>query len=183
MCLPPPAAGRARTPPALCQLKAGAVRGAQCPRPQPAPAAPSWIAHGQQHVGLQLGRLGIEDAFGIAVGKAVQDRLGSGIVAGIVACLGVKKIGVVGELSVCMPGRGERGFRFGIAFVEQVRVAQRQISRGRGIAGVAVRIGGHSRIGFRRAQHGQLLGHGPQLGGGDKGLLDPRRTRHLAARL
>ena len=48
--------------------------------------------------GLQLRRLGIEDAVGIAVGKAVQNGLGGGIVAGLVAGLGVKKIRVVGQL-------------------------------------------------------------------------------------
>ena len=62
-----------------------------------------------------------------------------------------------------MPDRGKRGFRIGVTLVKKICVAQGEESRGGRIAGVAVRIGRHSRIRFRRAQRSQLLGHGPQL--------------------
>ena len=62
---------------------------------------------------------------------------------------------------------------------------QRQIGRRRRFAGVLVRIGRHARIGCRRAQSGQLLGHGPQFGRRDKSLLDraARSRRGVASAL
>ena len=121
------------------------------------------ISHGQQNGGLQLRLLGVEDAVRIALGKAVQNFFGDRIVTRRVACLGVEKIYVVGQFPIAAPRLRQRRFRIGIALVEQVRVAQRQVGRRRGLAGVAVRVGRHCRVGFRRAQCRQLLGHRLQL--------------------
>ena len=87
------------------------------------PLRASRIAQGQQHIGLQLRRLGIEDAVRIAVRKAAQQSLGCGFVARRVVSLGAQKIRVVGQLLASLPGLAQARFRLGIALVHQICVA------------------------------------------------------------
>ena len=86
----------------------------------------------------------------------MEDVLGGRIVTRRVVCLGIEKIRVVGQLPIGPPRLCQSGFRFGEARVEQVRVAQGQVGGRRSLTRVAVCVGSHRRIGFRRA-HGRQL--------------------------
>ena len=86
-----------------------------------------------------------------------------GVVACALACLCIEKIRVVGEFSVGAASLGQGRFSLGVALVEQISVAKREVSGSGGFAGVAVGVGGDSGVSCWRAQSGQLLGHGLQL--------------------
>lgn len=53
----------------------------------------------------------------------MKDGFSSGIVASPMAGFGGQKIRVVGQLPIVVPRLGQGGSRFGVSFVEQVRVA------------------------------------------------------------
>jgi hypothetical protein len=148
---------------ALHQLKPGAICGVRARSRRENLPRTGQVVHREQDVRLKLGRLVVEDALRIAAGESVQDVLRDGIVSGIVACLCVEKVRVVGELSVGAASLCQGRLGLGVALVEQVGVAKRKVSRCGGFAGVAVRVGGDSGVSRRRAQSGQLLGHGLQL--------------------
>ena len=135
------------------------------------------VLHRQQRVGFQLRRLGIKNALRIAFRKALQQRFGCLLIAHLVVGARVQKIGVVGQLRARLPSQAKIFNRLAVALVQQVGVAQRQVGRRRRLARMVLRIAGHARISRRRAQRGQLLGHGAEFGGGHKGQLDPRRVR------
>ena len=144
---------------AFSQLKCRAVRSRRLRTRRQNLSRGRQLVHPQQHVGLKLRGLNVKNALGIAVGKSVQNILGSGIVARCMARLGVQKVDIVRELSVGAASFGQRGFGLGVALIEQIRVAERKVSRRSGLACVAMRVGRHSGIGRRRAQRRQLLGH------------------------
>ena len=75
-----------------------------------------------------------------------------------------EKIRIVGQFFARLPRLDEARDRLGVVFVQQVRVAQCEISRRSCLSRVPTRILGHARIGRRSAQCSQLLGHGAQLG-------------------
>ena len=169
----------------LCKLIAGSVCGCRIGGCRQHPLCAGWVVHSQQRAGFQLRRLINEDAVGIPLGKPTQRCLGCRIIARLVIDARGEKIRVVGQLLARLPRLAEARDRIGVALVQQVRVAQCEISRRRGLACVPMRILGHARISRRSAQRGQLLGHGAQLGRSHKGQLDPRRPRppHRPARL
>ncbi len=160
----------------LRKLKAGAVLGGQPRSLRQHLLRPGGIVQGQQHVGLQLRRLRIEDAVRIAVNEAAQQGLGGSFVARIVAGLRAQKISVVGQLLAGLPRQAQARLGLSIALVQQISVAQRQVSRRGRLAAVLARICGHARVSLRGAHRGQLLGHRPQFGRGHKSLLDPCRS-------
>ena len=121
------------------------------------------VSQVQQNGGFKLRLLGVEDAVGIAVCKSVKDVLGSRIVTRLVAGFGIEKICVVRQFALVASRLRQGRSRIGIALVQQVRVAQRQIGSSRGLTRVAMRVGGHRRVGLRRAHGCQLLGHWLQL--------------------
>ncbi len=145
------------------QLKSRTVRGRRRRCRRQNLARRGQVVHPEQHVGLEYRRLVVEDAFRIAIGKSVQNVLRSGIVAGCMAGLGVEKVHVVAQLSVGAASLRQRGLGLCIAFIQQIRVSQRQVSRRRSLARVAVRVGRHTGIRCRRAQGGKLLRHRLQL--------------------
>ena len=93
----------------------------------------------------------------------MQNVLGGRIVTRLVAGLGIEKIRVVRQFPLGASRLRQGRFRIGIALVQQVRVAQGQVGSSRGLARVAMRVGGHCRVGLRRAHGRQLLGHRLQL--------------------
>jgi len=64
-------------------------------------------------LGLHFGRLDIEDAIGIASCKSVQQRLGSGVVAGVVVGLSAQKVRVVGQHIAGLARLAQIAFGFG----------------------------------------------------------------------
>ena len=153
----------------LCKLIAGSVCGCRIGGCRQHPLCAGWVVHSQQRAGFQLRRLINEDAVGIPLGKPTQRCLGCRIIARLVIDARGEKIRVVGQLLARLPRLAEALDRFGVALVQQVRVAQCEISRRRGLASVPMRKLGHARISRRSAQRGQLLSHGAQLGRGHKG--------------
>ena len=148
---------------ALSQLKSRTVRCPSLRSRRQNLARFRQLAHPNQDVGLALRHLVVKNALRIAIGKSVQNILRSGIVAGCMAGLGVKKIYVVAQFSIGAASLRQRCFSLGIAIVQEICVAQRQVRRRRRLARVAVRIGRHAGISRRRAQRGKLLRHGLQF--------------------
>ena len=153
----------------FCKLIAGTVGRRSIGGRSQHPLCAGRVIRRQQRAGFQLRRLVNEDAVGIPLRKPAQRCLGSRVIARLVIGARREKIRVIGQFLACLPRLAEARDRLGVVFVQQVRVAQREISRRRGLACVPMRILGHARISRRSAQRGQLLSHGAQLGRGHKG--------------
>ena len=107
------------------------------------------VGRGQLH-----GRGGCEDAVGVAVGEADQEGVGVAGVAGLDGGLRGERVGVVGERLAGTLCLGEVGDGFGVAVVLHGGVAEREIGRGRALAGMGMRVGEDPGVGGGRARGG-----------------------------
>ena len=90
----------------------------------------------EENVGLELRYLVNKDAVGIFLLESLQQGFGLGFLVGFVIGPGGEKVGVVGKQLRRLSLPGEDRQRVGIALIEQVSVAQRQVGGGRGFAGM-----------------------------------------------
>ncbi len=123
--------------------------------------------------GEKDGGVGGEDAVRVAVGEVIEQGVGVGGVAGPERSLRAEEVGVVAEGVTAAAGGGVEGVDgVGVAMVEGVGVSDGE-PRGRGgFAGVRGGVDLHAGVGGRGSCGGELLGHGPELGGGDEGLRE-----------
>ena len=104
------------------ELKAGAGCGRTANLRQH-PLSSRGIVHRQKHCRLELRRLGVEDAVGIAARETAQQSLRGRLIACFMTRLGAQEIRVVGQFFSGLARLAQALLRFAVALVCQIGVA------------------------------------------------------------
>ncbi len=126
----------------------------------------------EQHVGFEFRNLVDKDAVGVFLFEALEQSFSLDFLIGFVICFGGEKVSVIVERFAGFPCLMEAGNRVRIALIEEIGVAKGEVGGCGGFAGMCVGERRDAGVGGRRAQRGELLGHGPELSGGNEGQLD-----------
>ncbi len=119
-------------------------------------------------VGFEQRGVDDEDAVGVAGGELVEEGKDLGSAAGADESLGAEVVGVVGEGVAGGRGLMEFVVGLGVAVVEGVGVAEREVGGGGGHSRVAGGVVGDGVIRDGAAGGRKLLSHGAQRGRGDE---------------
>ena len=117
------------------------------------------ISHAQQRLRFEFRYLHIEDAVGVAFGKAFEQLLGGRVIAAIVLRLRSQKFFIIGQCIAGCARLAQVSGGFGKVVVEQIGVTERQVSGRRCLPVMLAGVGGYTGVSRRGACDRQLLRH------------------------